>query len=201
MLTIAIQAGGGSRRTGGDKALLPLAGKSLIEHVLMRIDGLGDDILITTNRPEDHTSLGIRLVSDPVPGLGTLNGLHTALAAARERSVLVLACDMPFVSRPLLEHLVGLASQADVVVPYHEDGLEPLHAIYNKQACLPAIEAALAAGEKRLVSFYPMVRVLPVEESDLARLDPRGLSFFNVNTLDDLAQAERILSEGKNKQV
>jgi molybdopterin-guanine dinucleotide biosynthesis protein A len=197
MLTIAIQAGGCSQRTGSDKALLPLAGRPLIEHMLMRVDGLGDDILVTTNQPWDYTFLGVRLVSDPVPGLGTLNGLHTALDAAREKSVLVLACDMPFVSRPLLEHLVSLASKADVVVPHHEGNYEPLHAIYKKQACLPAIEAALAAGENRLISFYPMVHVLPVEGSDLSRLDPMGLSFFNVNTLDDLAQAERIWSEGE----
>jgi molybdopterin-guanine dinucleotide biosynthesis protein A len=197
MLTVAIQAGGDSQRTGSDKALLSLADKPLIEHVLMRVNDLGDDILVTTNRPRDYAFLGVRLVSDPVPGLGTLHGLHTALDAARGRSVLVLACDMPFVSRPLLEHLISLASQADVVVPHHEGGFEPLHAIYNKQVCLPAIEAALAAGEKRLLSFYPMVHVLTVEGSDLSRLDPLGLSFFNVNTLDDLAQAERIVSEGE----
>lgn len=195
MLTIAVQAGGGSQRLGSDKALLPLAGKPLIEHLLMRVDGLGDDILITTNRPQDYAFLGVRLISDPVPGLGALNGLHTALDAASRRSVLVLACDMPFVSRPLLEHLVDLASQADVVVPHHEGRFEPLHAIYKKQACLPAIGAALAAGKKGMISFYPQVHVLPVEGSDLFRLDPRGLSFFNVNTLEDLAQAERILSE------
>jgi molybdopterin-guanine dinucleotide biosynthesis protein A len=197
MLTIAIQAGGDSQRMGSDKALLPLAGRPLIEHMLNRIDDLGNEILVTTNRPQDYEFLGVRLVSDPVPGLGVLNGLHTALDAAREKSVLVLACDLPFVSRPLLEHLVSLASQADVVVPHHEDGFEPLHAIYKKQACLPAIGAVLAAGEKRLLSFYPMVHVLHVERSDLSRLDPRGLSFFNVNTLEDLAQAERILSEGE----
>ena len=185
---------------GSDKALLSLAGRPLIEHMLMRIDDLGNEILVTTNRPQDYEFLGVRLVSDPVPGLGVLNGLHTALDAAREKYVLVLACDLPFVSRPLLEHLVSLASQADVVVPHHEDGFEPLHAIYKKQVCLPAAEAALAAGEKRLLSFYPMVHVLLVEGSDLSRLDLRGLSFFNVNTLDDLEHAERILSEGGMEQ-
>ena len=200
MLTIAIQAGGGSQRIGSDKALLPLAGKPLIEHLLMRLDDLGDEILVTTNRPQDYTFLGVRMISDPVPGLGSLHGLHTALDSARGRSVLVLACDMPFVSRPLLEHLVSLASRADVVVPRHEGHFEPLHALYDKQGCLPAIEAALAAGEKRLISFYPHVRLLPVEGNDLSRLDPRGLSFFNINTLEDLTEAERILAEGEMGQ-
>ena len=197
MLSIAIQAGGDSQRMGRDKALLPLAGKPLIEHLLMRVDDLGDDILVTTNRPGDYAFLGVRLVSDPFPGLGTLNGLHTALAASNGDSVLVLACDMPFVSRPLLEHMISLRSQADVVVPRTESGFEPLHAVYKKQACLPAIGVALEAGEKRLVSFYPMVDVLLLEGSDLSRLDPNELSFFNINTLEDLEHSERILSGGE----
>ncbi len=182
---------------GRNKALLPLAGRSLIEHLLARLEGLGDEILITTNRPQDYSFLGLRLVSDLVPGIGALAGLHASLAAAHGRSVLVLACDMPFISRPLLEHLVGLAPQADVVIPRHGDKYEPLHAVYNQRNCLPALENALAVGAKRLISFFPQVKVLPVEESELSRLDPYGLSFFNINTPEDLAQAERILVEGE----
>jgi molybdopterin-guanine dinucleotide biosynthesis protein A len=197
MLSIAVQAGGGSHRVGSDKALLQLAGRPIIEHVLSRIDSLGDEILVTTNRPSDYTFLGVRLVSDPVPGLGALNGLRTALDAARGASVLVLACDMPFLSRPLLGHIVSLASEADVVVPHYDGKFEPLHALYKKGTCLPAIEASLAAGERRLTSFYPQIHMHPVGKSDLSRLDPNGLSFFNINTPEDLARAERLLSEGE----
>ena len=197
MLTIAIQAGGESHRIGRNKALLPLAGRSLIEHVLARLEGLGDEILITTNLPQDYSFLGLRLVADLVPGVGALAGLHTSLAAARWDSVLVVACDMPFISRPLLEHLVGLAPQADLVIPRHGDKYEPLHAVYNRRNCLPALENALAAGSNRLISFLPQVKVLPVEESELTRLDPQGLSFFNINTPEDLAQAEILLAEGE----
>jgi len=197
VLTIAIQAGGESHRIGRNKALLPLAGRSLIEHVLARLEGLGDEILITTNLPQDYSFLGLRLVADLVPGVGALAGLHTSLAAARWDSVLVVACDMPFISRPLLEHLVGLAPQADLVIPRHGDKYEPLHAVYNRRNCLPALENALAAGSNRLISFLPQVKVLPVEESELTRLDPQGLSFFNINTPEDLAQAEILLAEGE----
>jgi len=197
VLTIAIQAGGESHRIARNKALLPLAGRSLIEHVLARLEGLGDEILITTNRPQDYYFLDLRLVTDLVPGIGAIAGLHTSLTAARGSSVLVVACDMPFISRPLLEHLVGLAPQADVVIPRHGDKYEPLHAVYNRHNCLPALENALAAGSKRMISFLPQVKVLPVEESELTRLDPRGLSFFNINTPEDLAQAEMILAEGE----
>jgi molybdopterin-guanine dinucleotide biosynthesis protein A len=196
MVTIAIQAGGFSRRMGRDKGLIPLAGKPLIEHLLARVEGLGEEILITTNRPQEYTYLGFRLASDPVPGEGALPGLRTALEAAAGDTVLVLACDMPFVSRPLLEYLLNLSPEADVVVPRRLGKYEPLHAVYRKQVCLPALETSLADREMRIISFFNAVKVLTVEQEALAGLDPQGLSFFNVNTPEDLALAERLLQEG-----
>jgi molybdopterin-guanine dinucleotide biosynthesis protein A len=193
MITVAIQAGGQSERMGRDKALLPLGDRPLIQHVLDRVAGLGDEILITTNRPEDYTAFGARLASDVVPGAGALAGLHTALSAAWGETILVLACDMPFVSRPLLAHLLSLAPEADVVAPRPGGEYEPLHAVYAC-SCLPAVEAALQAGEERVISFYSKVRVRAVEQEELAGYDPAGLSFFNINSPEDLTRAEEILA-------
>lgn len=193
MITIAVQAGGKSSRMGEDKALIRLAGIPLIERVLARIDGLADEILITTNRPETLAHLNLRMAGDEVPGAGALHGLKTALDAARGELVLVLSCDTPFVSRELLEHLLSRAHEADAIVPKHDDKYEPLQAVYNRARCLPEVEAALLASERRMVSFYPQVHVLPIEEHVLSELDPSGLSFFNVNTAEDLERAEQLL--------
>jgi molybdopterin-guanine dinucleotide biosynthesis protein A len=193
MITIAVQAGGKSSRMGEDKALIRLAGIPLIERVLARIDGLADEILITTNRPETLTHLNLRMVGDEIPGAGALHGLKTALVAARGEVVLVLSCDTPFVSRELLEHLLSRAHETDAIVPKHGDKYEPLQAVYNRARCLPAVEAALISGERRMVSFYSQVHVLPIEEHVLTELDPSGLSFFNVNTAEDLERAEQLL--------
>ena len=193
MITIAVQAGGKSSRMGEDKALIRLGGIPLIERVLTRIDGLADEILITSNRPETLAHLNLRMAGDEVPGAGALHGLKTALSAARGEVVLILSCDTPFVSRELLEHLLDRAHEADVIVPKHGDKYEPLQAVYNRARCLPAVEAALVSGERRMVSFYPQVRVLPIEEHVLSKLDPSGLSFFNVNTAEDLERAEQLL--------
>jgi len=192
MITIAVQAGGKSSRMGEDKALIHLAGIPLIERVLARIGGLADEILITTNRPETLAHLNLRMVGDEVPGAGALHGLKTALDAARGEIILVLSCDTPFVSRELLEHLIR-AQEADAIVPKDGDKYEPLQAVYNRARCLPAVEAALVASERRMVSFYPQVHVLPIEEPILGELDPSGLSFFNVNTVEDLERAEQLL--------
>jgi len=193
MITIAVQAGGKSSRMGEDKALIRLAGIPLIERVLARIDGLADEILITTNRPETLTHLNLRMAGDEFPGAGALHGLKTALDAARGELVLVLSCDTPFVNRELLEHLLSRAHEADAIVPKHDDKYEPLQAVYNRARCLPVVEAALGSGERRMISFYPQVHVLPIEEPILGELDPSGLSFFNVNTAEDLERAEQLL--------
>jgi molybdopterin-guanine dinucleotide biosynthesis protein A len=195
MLTVSVQAGGRSTRLPGDKALMPLAGKPLIEHVLRRVEGLGDELMITTNRPEAYEYLGVRLVSDADPGAGTLAGLQTALQAARGETILVVACDMPFVQHGVLDHMLGLAKDAEVVVPRRGEFYEPLQAVYARR-CLPAIGRALEADEKRVVSFFPDVIVRTVEDDVLDKLDPAGLSFFNVNTPEDLEKAEAMLRAG-----
>jgi len=123
-----------------------------------------------------------------------LSGLRTALLAAHGDKVLVLGCDMPFVSRPLLSHLIELSSQADLVVPKAGGYYEPMHAVYDRR-CLAEIEASLEAGDMKMTSFFPRVHLLTVEDHDLDLLDPERLSFFNINTPEDLAQAERMLSE------
>ena len=196
MITTAIQAGGSSSRMGRDKAFVELNGRPLIEHVIRRIANLGDETLIVTNQLRAYSHLGLRTVPDAVSGTGALVGLYSALCAAQGDTVLVVACDMPFLNRALLEHQLRLAPQADAVVPRHQSQYEPLHAVYDRRMCLPAIEESLQAGEERLVSFYPNVRVLTVDEVVLDRLDPGGLSFFNVNTPQDLARAEQFIADG-----
>ena len=193
MVSVAIQAGGQSERMGRDKALIPLAGRPLIAHVLERAAPLGDEVLVTTNSPGDYAFLGLRLVADERPGAGALAGLQTALRAALHEVVLVLACDLPFLSVPLLEHMLRLAPQADAVIPRWHSELEPLHAVYRR-ACLPAIDLALAEGRQRMISFLPAIRATIIEEDQVAVFDPLGLTFFNINTPDDLQTAERILA-------
>ncbi len=199
MLTVAIQAGGQSSRMGRDKALVELDGKALIEHVLERVQGLADEVLITTNNPQALEHLGVSLVGDRVPGAGALHGLETALLAAEGEAVLLLACDAPFTSRPLLEHLAASKDHGDVIIPKHGKRFEPLQALYNRAACLPAVDQALRNGQKRMISFFDSVNVHPVDEKIIARLDPVGLSFFNINTEADLREAEKIINRQKQQ--
>ncbi len=181
-----VLAGGQSRRLGTDKALLPILGRPLIVRAVASLGELTDDLLVVTNSPARYEQLGLpaRFVADEQPGYGSLMGVYTGLKQARYPHALVVACDMPFLSLPLLRYMVSLAAGCDVVVPAVGDWLEPLHAIYGK-ACLGPIERMLEAGERKIVRFFPEVRVRVVQEAEIDRLDPQRLSFLNVNTPED----------------
>ena len=187
--TLVIQAGGRSSRMGRDKGLVELAGQPLIEHVIRRLAGLTQEGVITTNNPEAYAGFGHRTAGDRQPGAGALAGLATALEAAHGDRVLVVACDMPFASRALADYMLALSAEAEAVVPRPEGEFEPLFAVYRR-ACLPAIERALDEGRKRVISFFPFVRLRAVEEAEARSIDADPYIFFNVNTPADLTEAE-----------
>jgi len=192
MLSIVIQAGGGSRRMGQDKALMPFLGRPLIQHVVDRLNPIADEMLVTTNNPDDYRFLGIPLFRDLKPGRGALGGLYTALSAATCEAVAVVACDMPFASAALIEAAGRLLVQevTDVVIPDSGDGLEPLHAVYRQETCLPAIESAIESDQWRLISWFPQVKVRILQPDEIKALDSSGLAFWNLNTPEEFAEAE-----------
>ena len=98
MLTIAIQAGGKSSRMGTDKSFVPFLGRPMIEVVRERVEGLGDELIVVTNKPEAYAYLGLPMFGDDYPDTGPLGGIYTALHHAAHPHVLTVACDMPWLS-------------------------------------------------------------------------------------------------------
>jgi molybdopterin-guanine dinucleotide biosynthesis protein A len=199
MITLAIQAGGESSRMGRDKALLPFLGRPLILRVVERLAAFADEVVVTANNPADYAFLDLPLFADLQPGRGALGGLYTALHAAKHPLVAVAACDMPFASRALFEYERDLLIEtgADVVIPSSAEGLEPLHAVYRRATCLPAIQGALEASEWKLIAWFPKVRVRTLTPAETARHDPQGLAFLNLNTPEEFRQAERLASNAQ----
>lgn len=192
--SVAIQAGGRSSRFGEDKGLAMLAGIPLIEHVLNRVESLATAVLITTNNPDAYRYLGIRMAGDQIPGAGALQGLRTALRAAAGEQVLLVACDMPFLSPDLLVHLFEQSGDALVTIPRWEDRLEPLCAVYSVE-CLPYVDNLLDEGEQRVLALVKGLGMQVVDHETVAEYDPQGLSFFNVNTPQDLRMGEQIYAD------
>jgi len=202
MLTLAVQAGGESRRMGSDKGLLPFLHRALILRVIERLAPLADEVIVTTNRPADYKFLGVPLFADVVPGRGALGGLYTALQAASHPFVAVVACDMPFASRELFayEYSLIVEKAVDVVIPTSAEGLEPMHAVFRRASCLPAVQTAVQANEWKLISWFPEVKVQTLPAEAVTRFDPHGRIFMNVNTPADLEMAEEI-ARGEDRSV
>lgn len=193
-LTVVIQAGGESRRMGRDKALVSFQGIPLIARVAGRLAVIADELLVTSNHPEELAFLGLPCFPDLLPGKGALGGLLTALSSASENCVAVVACDMPFANPAILEMASDLAIKSDfsAVVPRFNGGLEPLHAIYRPEICLPYIRASLEASRLRMDAWFEQAGVHILEQETYAALDPRGLAFINANTPEELERAEAL---------
>ena len=191
-LSAAILAGGQSSRMGTNKALAQVAGKPIIERVIERVRPLVDELVIVTNTPEVYAWLGLPAFADLIPGKGPLGGLYTAVSSTRSQHTLAVSCDQPFLNAEVLRYLTGLRAGFDVVVPLAPDGYpQSMQAVYSK-ACLGPIRARIDADRLKVIGFFPDVRVREVPAGEIAHLDPERNSFVNVNTPEDLAEAERL---------
>ena len=200
-VTVVIQAGGESRRMGRSKATVPFVGRPLICRLVERLSPVADELIITTNEApnlaflhEMYPDLSIRLVPDAYNERGALPGMYTALSAAQNPYVAVVACDMVFASARLVvaEALAMHESGADVVAPHNKHGFEPLHALYRRETCMPAVRRRADRGEKRVQSFFddPELSVLPYTQDKVLAVEPRGGCFINANTPEELARIE-----------
>jgi molybdenum cofactor guanylyltransferase len=201
-LSAAALAGGESRRMGSDKALLPLVagGQPMLRLVLEQLAAVSDDVLVVANEKERYASFAVRVVPDLHPRVGALGGIQAAITWSAHEHCLVVACDMPFLSLPLLRRMVAEPRNYDVLVPVipgesrqRADGLvfQTLHAIYGKR-CLPFIEKRIAEGNKQVISFFEDVRVRSLDLAEIVAWDPELRSFFNANTPEALLAAGKI---------
>jgi molybdopterin-guanine dinucleotide biosynthesis protein A len=196
-----ILTGGLSTRLGRDKASEVLLGRSLLQRVIDRLDGLVDEYVIVTAAgqalPGVEAMAPVSSVQDAYERVGPLGGIYSGLSAMRGARAVTVACDMPLLQPALLSELLRLAPGHDAVVPVNEGGLpEPLCAVYAK-TCLPAIKQRIDAGAFKVTAFFESVDVLYVEPAAWRRFDPDGLSFLNVNCEQDLRRAEALIAAGR----
>jgi molybdopterin-guanine dinucleotide biosynthesis protein A len=193
-LTGAILAGGFSRRLGQDKVALHLGGKPLALWVSEALAPLVTISWLITNQPLAHQSLGLPLMTDLRPFQGPAGGLLTALFASRTPWVLAAAVDNPFLAPALLAELAARAGRTSrpAVVCRSPRGLEPFPGLYAVRL-LPALQHFLLT-DRRPTRFLEVCRPQVVSEAEVLALDPEGRSFFNLNTPQDLHQAENWLA-------
>ena len=199
LITSIVLAGGKGRRLGKDKLQEVVGGRPLLQRVIDSLSPISERILVVTAQGQKRpaiqaTQSKVASVPDIYPGRGALGGIYTGLTAAKSQYSLVVAADMPFLNPDLLQHLVSVAPGFDVVMPRIDGEIEPLHAVYSRD-CLPAIQEQIERNQLQIRIFLERVRVRYVELAEIDRFDPRHMSFFNINTPEDLTKAQEIAAE------
>ena len=186
-LTVAILAGGRSRRMGCDKALLPVGGVPMLQRVIDAAQSLSNQRILVSNHSERHASFGWPLLADAFPDAGPLGGLATALRHATTSHLLLLACDMPFLTPGLLHHLIEQAGSHQAVVPDSDDGLQPLCAVYTCSIA-PLVEASIAAGQLGVRKFVAQLDTHIIPPCEWQLFAGETHPFANLNTPEEYHQ-------------
>jgi molybdopterin-guanine dinucleotide biosynthesis protein A len=179
-----VVAGGHSERMGQDKALLPWAGTTLLEHALARLREVCAEVRILAGAEACYTGHGAVVQLDVVRDAGPLGGVHAGLLSLDAARGVFLGVDTPLVPPALLAGLLAQAEGFDAVVPVVGGWPEPLCAVY-RATCLDAVQRRLEAGDRKMTSFWPEVRVRALEEDELAAFGDPEQMFQNVNTPED----------------
>jgi molybdopterin-guanine dinucleotide biosynthesis protein A len=193
-----ILAGGANRRFGSHKALARIGGITILGRTLEALKAAAERCVIVANQPDPYRESGLEIRPDRTPGIGVLGGILTAVRWAEEEgreAAIVVGCDMPFLSPSLLATLVEEADPGGVVLPASEGprGFEPLCASYGVGTG-DAIQAALDAGERAIVSFFDEVPVRILDYEIIRGFGDPARIFLNVNRPEDRDRAERLLT-------
>jgi len=203
-VTAVILAGGKGKRLGYNKALLKMGDTYLLEIIVRNIKAISDRILFVVS-PNDyshllsiHSSLlssnCVSVICDSIPNQGPLLGLIEALKWSNEEWIFLVGCDMPFIEKPLVKLIYqSRKSGSQVLVPRLNGFLEPLHAFYHR-SCLKAAETAYKQGKRKIKDFYPFVNVSVLEEKAMRVIKNYQISFFNINSAEDLQRAQKIFT-------
>ena len=187
--TAVILTGGESKRMGTDKASVVLSGKSLLGHVLAQLEPLFSEIMISVR--EKRPDMVYPQIVDVSEDRGPMVGIKAALEAVKTEWVFVIACDMPLISTGLIQHLAGLRSQHDAVVPFAFDRPQPLFGFYNK-TCLPLMEARMKQGQRSMIRLLDDLDTFLLSEQQVKAIDPELKSLLSLDTMEDVKEVERL---------
>ena len=183
-----ITAGGRSSRMGTDKAWLELGGRAMIEQVIAALAPVTGSVAIIANSAE-YARLGLPVFADEQSGIGPLEAIRTALANSATSQVVLVGCDLPFVTEDLFRLLLNISGDHRAVVPVGADGrLEPLCAVYSSEV-LPVVTDLIARGERKVSLLFDPICARVVSFDELRHLKGAELFFENVNTPQDYARA------------
>ena len=215
MRTAVILAGGSSRRLGAEKSLLLFDGKPLLCWTVQRLSFVAEETIVVA-RDEAHSrrlekvlsqflpgSIKPAMAWDSLPGYGPVAGIAAGLQRTRGEFAIATACDLPFLSPRVVEKLFITAEEdpgCGGAVPVQANGFfEPLHCVYHREKMRQACEKAMAAGERRIFAPLQEIGIRHVAVELLRPLDADLLTFFNLNTREDMERAEYLWAKRKER--
>ncbi len=186
-----VLAGGRSSRMKFNKAFAMIDGKRVIDIIVNKFEKLFSETLIICNEPELFSDFGNRVFTDVIPRQGPLSGIHAGLYYAKNDTIFVCGCDMPFVTEEIIEYLIGKLDDHDSAVPQIDGHLQPTSAAYNRK-CMPIIQEHIEQGKLKLIRvFSEQLDAVIIDEKELARFENYRDAFFNINDIDALERARQ----------
>lgn len=180
--TAAILAGGLSTRMGSNKSLLKIGEESFLEIIIKKLSDY-KEVFIVSNEPKEYEFLNVNIVEDIIKQKGPLSGIHSALKHATYNECLCIACDMPLISKEILNFIGNFNGNYDALVPIIDERIQPLCAIYKKK-CIDKIEYCLKNDIRRVKKFYEYIDIKNIYNKDFKFIDLKD-KFKNINTLEE----------------
>ncbi len=171
---------------GRPKAWLDAWGEPLLTRTVRTVSQVCTRVVVVAAPGQELPAVPSRIVRDAVEGEGPLRGLEAGLDAINSRAAFICAVDVPFLQREVIQFLAESLGQAQAAIPRWEGREHPLQAVYGSET-LPLIRELLGQGKRRPANLLARIPVRYVEEEEIRRVDPGGLSFFNANTPEDWA--------------
>jgi len=181
-ITGILLAGGQSTRMGTDKALLQIHGKTLLENAIEICRTVCGDILISSNNPE-HEKYGHQIIPDEIKNCGPLGGIYSCLKKSETEWNFVLSIDAAFVPVSFVQFLISETGNFDAVVPVHQNGKEPLVAMYHKN-CIPEIMKQIELKDFKMHRLFNFLNITFTDSQKWIQKYPK--IFRNLNRPEDL---------------
>jgi molybdopterin-guanine dinucleotide biosynthesis protein A len=187
-----ILAGGKNKRIGRNKAFIQIStGETILQNAINILRPISPEIIIVTNRKEAYQKFNVSVVEDLIKESGPLGGIFTGLCYSLSKHNFVVACDMPFIQPDVIGLLLKESGTYDVVIPELNGEVEPLFAVYSKN-CIPVMFEHLQKQNLKIRQVLGKLQVKRIGAEEVDRLDPEHLSFFNINTEEDLRRAKSL---------
>jgi len=193
--TLAILAGGKATRLGGiNKALIEIEGDTIISKIHRALGTISNEVIIISNQAQTDYRIPAKIHPDIIENCGPLGGIHSALLHSSNEIVLVVSCDMPFISTNianlLLDAYIKNQPNVDAVIPTLNGFNEPLLAIYSKRLSSKISEILSDRKGHSITDLLDNCNTVRVE----IEASPGNIrSFTNINTFDDYNAFKNII--------